>query len=277
MSFKSILVHIDDGESCKPRLDAGIRLARDFDARLVGIYLVPGSDVTPSVAAMLPADVVQQRFAQFTDAQHSAEAMFRARAAASGLAAIDWRAPAGSPIDTAVAHGRCSDLVIMGQRDPSGPIFAEDLVTSVMLACGRPVLVVPYIGAAPTMGENVLVAWNGGREASRAIGDALPLLERAKRVAVIMVSAKGDDDVGEHLAKARLSAWLHAHGVDADVIRDEAPDIPTGQWLLSRAADLGTDLVVMGAYGHARMRELVLGGVTRTMLQAMTIPVLMSH
>jgi nucleotide-binding universal stress UspA family protein len=165
----------------------------------------------------------------------------------------------------------------MGQRDPSGPIFAEELVTSVMLACGRPVLVVPYIGAAPTMGENVLVAWNGGREASRAIGDALPLLERAKRVTAIMVSANGDDDVGEHLAKARLFAWLHAHGVDADVVRDEAPDIPTGQWLLSRAADLGSDLVVMGAYGHARMRELVLGGVTRTMLQAMTIPVLMSH
>jgi nucleotide-binding universal stress UspA family protein len=127
------------------------------------------------------------------------------------------------------------------------------------------------------MGENVLVAWNGAREASRAIGDALPLLERAKRVTAMVVTTNGDDDVGEHLGEARLTAWLQAHGVDVDVVRQEAPDIPTGQWLLSQAADLGSDLVVMGAYGHARMRELVLGGVTQTMLKAMTIPVLMSH
>jgi nucleotide-binding universal stress UspA family protein len=277
MSFKSILVHLDDGESCKSRLDAGIRLARDFRAQLVGIYLVPGSDVTPSVAAMLPTDVVQQRLAQFADAQHAAEAMFRERAATSGLATIEWRAPAGSPIDTAVAHGRCTDLSIMGQRDPSGSIYAEELVTSVMLASGRPVLVVPYIGAPATMGENVLVAWNGAREASRAVGDALPLLERAKRVTAMVVTTNGGDDVGEHLGEARLTAWLQAHGVDVDVVRHESPDIPTGQWLLSQAADLGSDLVVMGAYGHARMRELVLGGVTQTMLKAMTIPVFMSH
>lgn len=277
MSFKTILVHIDDDESCTSRLDVGLRLARDFQAQLVGIYLVPGSDVTPSAAAMLPADIVHERLAKFGDAQRAAEVMFRQRAAAAGLAALDWRAPAGSPVEAAIAHGRCSDLCIMGQRNPSDVAFAEELVTNVMLSSGRPVLVVPYIGAPPVVGENVLIAWNGGREASRAIGDALPLLERAKRVTAIAVTTNGDGGVDEHLAKTRLASWLGRHGIGVDVVAQQAPDIPTGQWLLSRAADLGSDLVVMGAYGHARMRELVLGGVTRTMLKAMTVPVFMSH
>ncbi len=277
MSFKTILVHIDDDESCNRRLDAGIRLALELKAQLVGIYLVPGSGLTPSVAAMLPPNVVQQRFAEFGDAQYAAEDMFRTSVAAAGLASIDWRAPAGSHVDAGVAHGRCTDLFIMGQRNPSGSMFAEELVTSVVLASGRPALVVPYVGIRPMLGENVLIAWDGGRAASRAIGDAMPLLERARQVTVVTVRTHSDEGVGEHLAGARLAAWLLQHRVEIQLVRHDAPDIPTGQWLLSQAADLGSDLIVMGAYGHARMRELVLGGVTQAMLKTMTVPVFMSH
>jgi nucleotide-binding universal stress UspA family protein len=127
------------------------------------------------------------------------------------------------------------------------------------------------------VGENVLVAWNGGREAARAIGDALPLLERAKHLDILAVDDDGEPGVAERLAGARLGTWLRAHGIAAGVERHEVRDIGVGEWLLDRAADLGSDLIVMGGYGHARMRELVLGGVTRTVLRSMTVPVFMAH
>jgi nucleotide-binding universal stress UspA family protein len=138
-------------------------------------------------------------------------------------------------------------------------------------------LVVPYIGARPTLGDNVLVAWDGGREASRAIADAFPLLERARRVTVIAVSRDEAAAADASPAEARLGAWLREHGVKVEIARHAVGDVSAGEWLLSRAADLGSDLIVMGGYGHTRVRELILGGVTRTMLQSMTVPVLMSH
>ncbi|MEO5784147.1 MAG: universal stress protein [Casimicrobiaceae bacterium] len=152
------------------------------------------------------------------------------------------------------------------------------MTTTVMLSSGRPLLIVPMIGAQPVLGDNVLVAWDGGREAARAVADALPLLQRAKRVTVIVVDADGGLRSRGPAAESPLVAWHHRHDVNAEVHRYDAPDIPIGEWLLSRAADGGSDLVVMGGYGYTRrVRELVLGGVTRTMLQSMTVPVLMSH
>jgi nucleotide-binding universal stress UspA family protein len=151
------------------------------------------------------------------------------------------------------------------------------LPEEVTLNSGRPTLVVPYIGAAATIGERVMVAWNASREAARAIGDAMPLLERAKVVTVVSVNARpdalghGEDpgaDIGAHLAR---------HGLKVEVERLEARDIDVPNAILSRLADAGSDLLVMGCYGHSRLREMVLGGVTRTILGEMTVPVLMAH
>ena len=275
MSYRSVLVHVDNDTASRTRLDYAVRLARGFDAELVGIYLVPGTDLTPSSAAMLRPEVVARRLNEFGEAQHAAEKAFRN--AAAGLAAVDWRAPAGTPIDAAVAHGHCTDLFILGQRDAATSSFGDALVTNVLLSAGRPTLVVPYTGAPASVGENVLVAWNGGREAARAIGDALPLLERAKHIDIVAVDDDAEPGVAERLAGARLDAWLRAHGIAASVERQEVRDIGIGEWLLDRAADLGSDVIVMGGYGHARMRELVLGGVTRTVLRSMTVPVFMAH
>ena len=275
MSYRSVLVHVDNDTASRTRLDYAVRLARGFDAELVGIYLVPGTDLTPSSAAMLRPEVVARRLAEFGDAQHAAEKAFRT--AAAGLAAVDWRAPAGAPIDAAVAHGRCTDLFVLGPRDAATASLGDALVSSVLLSSGRPTLVVPHTGAPASVGENVLVAWNGGREAARAIGDALPLLERAKHIDIVAVDDDAEPAVAERLAGARLDAWLRAHGIAASVERQEVRDIGIGDWLLDRVADLGSDLLVMGGYGHARMRELVLGGVTRTVLRSMTVPVFMAH
>ncbi len=277
MTFRTLLVHVDNHASCRPRLDAAIRLALEHAAELVGLYLVPGTDMAPSAAAMLRSEVAERRLGEFAEAQHAAENDFRAIAAAAGLTSVDWRAPAGPPIDAAVAHGRCTDLFILGQHNPATVSFSEALASTVLLSSGRPTLVIPYIGAPATLGENVLVAWDGGREASRAIGDALPLLARAKRVEVMAVDADSEAKLDDRLASARLTAWLHQHGITASVARQEVQDIRIGEWLLSRAADRGSDLIVMGGYGHARIRELALGGVTRTMLRSMTVPVFIAH
>jgi len=277
MSYRSLLVHVDNDESSARRLDYAVRLARAFAAELVGIYLVPGTDMTPSAAAMLRTDVVERRLGKYGEAQHAAEKAFHEATASCGLEAVDWRAPAGPAIDAAIAHARCCDLFVLGQHNASGAGFGAALVTNVLLSSGRPTLVVPRIGAPATLGENVLVAWDGGREAARAIGDAIPLLARATRVDVVSVDDDAERDVDDRLADARLRGWLGRHGVAVDIARQEAQDVGIGDWLLSRAADFGSDLIVMGGYGHARMRELVLGGATRSMLRSLTVPVFMAH
>ena len=144
-----------------------------------------------------------------------------------------------------------------------------------VLAAGRPALVIPYIGAGETLGERVLVAWDGGREAARAVNDALPLLERAASVGVLVINPSRGGH-GEQPG-ADIALHLARHGISVDAEHLEARDISTGNALLSRLADQNIDVLVMGAYGHSRLREMVLGGVTRQVFQSMTVPVLMSH
>jgi nucleotide-binding universal stress UspA family protein len=279
MSLKTVVVHADDSPRLNQRLDAAIRLARGFDAELVGVYIVSTPELVPSVAALLPPDVVAQRLRETGDAQHRAENLFRQATAAVGLGALDWRAPAGPAIAAAVAHARCSDIVVVGQPKSGDidPLFDGELVTTVMLSAGRPTLIVPHIGARPTLGENVLIAWDGGREAARAIADALPILVRARQVVITSINEDPDRPAVNAQAQSRLAAYLRRHGVEPQVKQYDGRRADVSEALLSRAADLGTDLIVMGGYGHPRLREMVLGGATRSMLRTMTVPVLMSH
>jgi nucleotide-binding universal stress UspA family protein len=277
MAFKTILVHVDDAKNRAHRLDAAAKLAGEHGARLVGVYLVPGIEMTPSLAAVLPQERVDRHLRDTGRAQHDAEDQFRQSAAAAGLADVEWRAPAGSSIKAAVAHGRCADLFVTGQSDGSEAKFAAELVTTVMLSSGHPTLIVPRAGPRATLGASILVAWNGGREATRAIADALPLLERAREVNIVAISHDENARLDDSPAQGRLLSWLEPHGIRARIHAYEAGEGDVTERLLSRVVDLGSDLVVMGGYGHTRMRELVLGGVTRDMLERMTVPVLMSH
>ena len=279
MSLKTILVHVDDGDRCAHRVQVAIRLALDARAHLIGIYLVPAPELPPSVAALLPTDVVERRQREIGEAQHAAEHRFRNAAGRAELTRIEWRAPAGPPIAAAVEHGRCADLFVMGQRDQDDSVlpFANDLIATTLLSAGRPLLIVPYVGAPATPAENVLIAWDCGREASRAVADALPLLARAKQVHVVTYHAGEGADTDIALSTSRLRGWLHDHAIEARVDRVQEWEGGVGELLLSQAADWGCDLIVMGGYGHARLRQFVLGGATRTMLARMTVPVLMSH
>jgi len=279
MSLKTLLVHVNDKPQCKQQLHVAIRLALDFGARLVAIYLVPGIELTPSLAALLPDDVVARRLEETGAAQAEAEKLFRQAAQVAGLTAIEWRAPSGDPIGAASAHARCADLTVIGQpeADQSDFRFLDELAQTVALSAGRPTLITPYAGPVPSPGQRVLVAWDGGREASRAVGDALPILARAKHVRITAIHRDDGERIADQAATSRLADYLHSHGIDAKVDHSSVEAISIGEWLLSRSADLGIDLIVMGAYAHTRFRELILGGVTRTMLRSMTVPVLMSH
>ncbi len=282
MGYRQILVHLDDDDAgCRARLAAALAVAkgqRDA-AKLVGTYIVSTDAMSPTLAAVLPDGVVRQRLAETGRAQQHAHRLFAEVTGAAGVEG-EWRAPAGAPVEALVAHARCSDLVVLGQPTPDGEGagFAGGLAEAAIEAGGRPVLVVPYIGAA-SIGRRVIVAWDGSREAARAVADAMPLLAAAGEVRAIAIDADPSDDTDDvdPTSTARLTTWLAAHGIVNLRIDHDATESTVGEWLLSRAADYGADLIVMGGYSHARLRERVLGGVTRTLLRAMTVPVLFSH
>lgn len=276
MSYKTILVHLDRGKRVAPRLEIALGLAETFDSHLVGLFALSAPRI-PSYALAEAGQAVLEAEAQYrAEAAKAAKAAFSAASKKHGRSG-EWRASSRDALAAVQVSARYADLVVIGQTERGGktgvaPNFAEEVV----LTAGRPVLLVPYAGKFPTVGRNVLVAWNTGREAARALSDALPLLARAKTVHVASFNPRDEADHGE-VPGADIGLMLARHGVKVSVEQQTSRGADVGNQLLSRAADLQADLIVMGAYGHARLRQLVLGGVTRTLLETMTVPVLMSH
>ena len=212
------------------------------------------------------------------EAAARAKAFFDEAIADSGVVG-EWRDITGDLLDLVPLHARYFDLSIVGQTDPedSDALTDGQLVDHLVLEAGRPVLVVPYVGTYPVIGQKVLVAWNASREATRAISDALPLIADAKRVNVLAVNPKGGRNGHGDVPGADICLHLARHGINATCESIQAQDLDVGSMLLSRAADDDVDLLVMGAYGRSRLRELVLGGATLHILRQMTVPVLLSH
>ena len=277
MTYKTILVHVDSGKRCVARLDIAARLAQRFEAHLVGLHALTVVRLPGYAAAEGGVVVREEQKRHATEYAKQAEGVFRGAMERAGLANAEWRASFDDVLEAVTLHARYADLVVIGQPNPddgSGvePGFAHRLV----LAAGRPVLAVPYAGEFKTIGKRVLVAWNAGREATRAVTDAIPLLRTADEVTVTAVRP-GRTPGHCEVPGADIGLYLSRHGVRVKVSAIEATDIDVGNEMLSRAADLSCDLIVMGAYGHSRVSELVLGGVTRTLFNSMTVPVLMSH
>ena len=166
------------------------------------------------------------------------------------------------------------DVSIVGQSEPESSAVEEIIAESALFESGRPVIIVPYIQKAPLKLDNVMVCWDGSRAAARAIADSMPLLAKARRVEVVIVTNERQED---EIEGADMGAHLARHGLNVDVKRTALGDIDIADVLLSHAADAGSDFIVMGGYGHSRLREFVLGGVTRSIFRSMTAPVLMSH
>ncbi|MGE5547657.1 MAG: universal stress protein [Solirubrobacterales bacterium] len=275
MAFKDILVHVDDGAQCRARVELAGRLAETEGAHLIGLNV--------RTRAVLPQFVRSQYGVQIEEIRQNfnAQATEKARAAFDSVphphgVTAEWRDVEGELAPTVALHARYADITVIGQG-AGGDNNERPLVDAVVLDVGRPVLVVPQGGTFATVGRKVLVAWNGSREATRAVHDALPILKRAELAHVIAVNPTGGMAGHGDVPGADICLHLSRHGVNAVCEHVRAEDLDIGQMLLSRAADEQADLIVMGAYGRSRLSELVLGGATRHLLRNMTVPVLMSH
>jgi nucleotide-binding universal stress UspA family protein len=278
MNCKTLLVHLDDSTRSGARLDYALDLAARHDAHLIGLYVVCDESATPFFlygSDLWRIDRETQRDANLKRAQDHCLA-----AAERAGRRIEWRSPSGPSTDAAILHARHADLLILGQDDPQDPnaYVAPHFVEDIVMESGRPAIVLPYAGPLRAQTENVMIAWDGARESARAASDALPLLRRARFVTIMTVQRHPDH--GEHGEPAGIdvAAWLARHDIEASFsATPPVAGVDSGALLLNALADRHIDLLVMGAYGHARVRERLLGGVTRTMLQSMTVPVLMSH
>jgi nucleotide-binding universal stress UspA family protein len=276
MGLKDLLVHVDNDPACSSRLDVAVALAARYGAHLTGLHARGWPQLPAYVEIELPPSLREAQQHHLDELARQAEARFLERARQRGIVS-EWRLATGDIIGVMRLHARYADLTIVGQGiDLQGaPHDLAFLAEELALGVGRPVLVVPRYGAFEMVGERVLIAWNGTREATRAVHDALPLLKRATKVTVLSIDPKHDS--GSRVPSADIALHLARHGVAAEAASTVGLDIAVGDVLLSRAADLGVDLIVMGAYGHSRLREVVLGGATRHILHHMTVPVLLSH
>ncbi len=279
MSYKTVLVHVDQSPRSAVRTTLAAQLARSEGAHLIGSAVTGVSRYVFSTGAFNPDDpVFAHHLGHLRQYARSALDAFEQAAARVGADSVEARLVDDDAAGGIALHARYADLAVIGQFDPSTavPGVMPNVVETVALNSGRPVLVVPYAGEAEAEFRRPLVAWDGGVPASRAIAGALPLLRRAGTVDVVMFNPRSEADLHGAEPGADLALYLARHGIRVNVV-ERTVSGAIGEALLSTAADLGSDLIVMGAYGHTRFREVVLGGVTRTVLASMTVPVLMAH
>ena len=282
MALKDILVHLDTTPRCAARLNLAAALAARHGAHLVGLLVadIPSANYFYGAAMPLvpasPEEIIRRLRDEANAAATPVQQAFNECLRRNGIEG-EWRMVEGSPPVTTALHGRYADLVVVGQPNPYEPSDGDPITVSTVMTAGRPVLAVPFAGDFPVIGEHVLIAWNASREAARAVNDALPLIGQAKKVTVLAINPQSG--IGGHgdVPAADISLHLARHGLKAEAAHTVAKDISDGEALLSYAADIGADLIVAGAYGHSRARELVFGGVTRTLVAEMTVPVLFSH
>jgi len=275
--IKDIVVNLSVGETGGPAGDYAVSVADTFGAHVVGIAFVFDPIVPISGTGYIPAEVIDTQLADNQSAAKAAVDRFAASASRAGVSAepLTLSASAAGAGDQFGRLARRFDLAIVGQAEPETSAVEELIAESTLFQSGRPMIVVPYIQEAPLKLDRVMVCWDGGRQAARAIADAMPILEKAGKVEIVIVAnerGKRDEiegaDMGQHLAR---------HGLKVDVKRISSGNIDVADALLSHVADSGTDFIVMGGYGHSRLREFVLGGVTHSILRSMTAPVLLSH
>ncbi|PHQ68338.1 MAG: universal stress protein UspA [Sneathiella sp.] len=280
MGYKTILVHVSNLDRSKEILNAAVMMAKIYDAHLIGLFVVPGIHIYPSVSMYIPAEALQSHKKFHLEQAEKIEALFDKTTKSEGISA-EWRQeesylPNISQI--VIDNARTADLIILGQADEENDdANLIEVPGDVLMESGRPVLVVPYSGTFKTIGDHVLVGWNGTREASRAAFDALPILKSASQVHLHWaVSVKPDSD-DKTLLGTDLAATLARHNVNVSTETNVNPDLSAGDELLSYVTQRGADLLVMGGYGRSRTREFIFGGATKQILNHMIVPVLMSH
>lgn len=274
--LRSILVHIDASPRCAVRLALARDLAQRHSATLTALYAVtPGFIDMPYAYAEATAGMIAAMQELDSERRDAARKLFDQ---ANTGQLLHWRDLATSTVADSVAdQALYADLLVLGQRDGDGARATgvpADFVATALIASGKPALVVPSVGPFSHVGNEVLIAWKATRESARAVASAVPMLQLAQRVHI----SCANEPEAPSTAFTDLQAYLRQHSVHCPIEQHgPLPDDIPGEALLSLAADVSADLLVMGCYGHSRLRELMLGGVSRTILQAMTLPVWMTH
>jgi len=286
MKLRDILVVLDGSARSEVVLGVATGLARRHDAHLTGYC--PLEVLMPANLAFALGGYPALTALQGVSNQLEDEALAKAATIEAGFRDQllrnelrgDWQVGRGVVGDAVARRARAADLVVLGQADADHklPPSARNMIEDVLMNSGRPLLVVPFAGRFDTIGTNVLIGWNGTREAARAMHDALLVIEPSASVTVLMVERGHAGVEPQEMPGADVAEHLARHGLHVSAARTATDGtIADADALLSYASDLGTDLLVVGGYGHSRARELVLGGVSRGLLQHMTVPLLISH
>jgi nucleotide-binding universal stress UspA family protein len=275
--IKDIIVNLSVTKNDSTVGNYAVSVAAALQAHLTGIAFIYDPIVPISGAGYIPADVIESQRADNETAAEAAIKDFTTATDRAGISAEPQMLTASltGAGDQFARMARRFDLAIVGQAQPEMSTMEQIIGETTLFESGRPMIMVPYIQKAPFKTDNVIICWDGSRTAARAVADAIPILGKSSRIEIVSVTnerGKEDEiegaDIGQHLAR---------HGLKVDVHRISKGNIDVADALLSHAADSAADLMVMGGYGHSRLREFVLGGVTRSIFQSMTLPVLLSH
>src|SRR5262245_31302862 len=280
MSYKTVLVHCNDKRRIEVLLAPAVSLADRFRSHLIGLSVVPPVVIVPAQAALGPPVIVDAHCELYRAENPGMQAAFEAATRGRGFVA-EWRDDDAGNVgvaDCVLPYAHAADLVVASQTDREWPGSGRlDIADQLAMESGRPVLIVPNADVHSRTGERVLVAWNGRQEAARAVFDALPLLRSAKAVKVVWVNPQSERERAQDIPAADICTGLARHGVRCEATEQIAPRGDVGETLMACAREMGADLLVMGCYGHTRLREFVFGGASRHVLTHMLIPVLMSH
>jgi nucleotide-binding universal stress UspA family protein len=274
--IKDIVVNLSGRAPHDFASDYAISVASTFGARVAGIAFLYEPVIPDGTFGGVPVELIEAQREENSKVAKGAVDRFEAAARKAAVAAetrtLDATFGGAATLFAQVA--RRFDLAVVGQAQREHGASEELMIEGALFESGRPLIVVPYIQRSGLTLERVLVAWDGGRTAARAVGDAMPLLERAKAVDLVIVAEERKRD---EVTGANMSDHLARHGAKVTVKRMAKGDLTIEDVILSYAADSGADFIVMGGYGHSRLREFILGGVTRGILASMTVPVFMSH
>jgi nucleotide-binding universal stress UspA family protein len=279
MEYKNILLHLDHSSGCRNRLETAFELARRYDATITGLFVVPNYVVPSYVEAQISVDLItdvtekaiaraKQTLADYQELASAADVNFEAHAME------------GQVVPILREHSKYADLLLLGQDQPDDPDntsygLADALLFEGACAC----MVVPHSGKVQAPGKRVLVTWNASRESARALREAMPLLSGAETVVVLSTEP---DDIDTEIARGHphaqeLTRFLESHGIDSVSSGISDTDMSPSDAIMGQAADMNADLIVMGAYGHTRLREIILGGVTRDLLKQTPVTLLLAH
>jgi nucleotide-binding universal stress UspA family protein len=276
--IKDIIVNLEHKTARDPARDFAITIAETFDAHIVGVAFAYTPEFPGYVMLEFPPDIVAQMIAESEKAALATIERFEA-AARRSLVSAEHRLvkTMGEAVPVILATlARRFDLSVFMQSEPNG-VDNDDMIEASLFESGRPLIVVPYIQKDGLKLDHVVCCWDGSRAAARAFNDALPLLVKAATVDLLIVLNEKTNSAENVIRGAEIAKHLARHDVKVQISTIPAADIDVTNAILSYVADISATLIVMGGYGHAKLREVILGGVTREMLKSMTVPVFISH